>query len=61
MIYKEAIKELLVTEFLHTPEDADRLIKEYTDVMVEAIISGPRSYRSVCMALEMRDKQKEKE
>jgi hypothetical protein len=53
MEFAELVKEILVTEHCRTKEEADALVKQFPQVMVNAITAGPRNYRAAAMALEM--------
>lgn len=59
--FVELLKAILVEEMMHTPEDAERLVKAYPKIVVQGIMSGGHALRATAMALEMSDDEQRKE
>lgn len=53
----ELLKALLVEERGHTPENAERLVQSYPEVIIQGIMGGAFMLRPTAMALEMADQE----
>lgn len=52
MTFAEVVSALLVAEHGRTKEDADRMVKTHTNIVVNGIMAN-MNYRATAMALEM--------
>lgn len=56
MTFAEVVSALLVHEYKRTKEDADRMVKTHTNIVLNGIMSS-MNYRATAMALEMAESQ----
>jgi hypothetical protein len=57
MDFVPLLRALLIEERQHSPENADRLIKSYPNVVTNGIMAGNHSLRATAIALEMVDEK----
>jgi hypothetical protein len=51
--FRELLKSLLVQEYGRTPEDAERLVKAYPDIVMQGIMAN--NLDATAIALEMKE------
>jgi hypothetical protein len=56
--FRELLKSLLVMEHGRTPEDAERLVKAYPEVVMQGIMAN--NLNATAMALEMKESEDQK-
>lgn len=57
--FPELLKDLLVAEYGKTPDEAARLVKKHTNIVMNAIMSGLSftNVRAAAMAIEMAESE----
>lgn len=59
MTFADVVSALLVAEHSRSKDDADRMVKEHTSIVVNGIMAN-MNYRATAMALEMAEDRKNK-
>ncbi len=57
MTFPETVSAVLVEEHNQTREDADELVKQYPQVMVNGMLGGWKAWRPTALALLMKERE----